>query len=228
MKSKVFRQNRLACMSGGVSCRSQSRRWQAETQSCCSSRRRLLRSSSFSSLPLSQAKRRIGKSQMRIRSGEGDDQNILSSKDEQELEWKVATVVENRSATVDGNLRSVFIYNFLFGFQNTKLLFCLSFRINRTLVLSIQENVRQFKGRRFGKIPSLERLESPRWIDAFNTPGQYMYVRCGGDDDNDKCVWTDRERICLSSTPYDAHKVRHCDFLTHSIGSSVTVPNTTN
>lgn len=117
---------------------------------------------------------------MRIRSGEGDDQNILSSKDEQELEWKVATVVENRSATVDGNLR--------------------------TLVLSIQENVRQFKGRRFGKIPSLERLESPRWIDAFNTPGQYMYVRCGGDDDNDKCVWTDRERICLSSTPYDAHK----------------------
>ena len=64
---------------------------------------------------------------MRIRSGEGDDQNILSSKDEQELEWKVATVVENRSATVDGNLRSVFIYNFLFGFQNTKLLFAFPF-----------------------------------------------------------------------------------------------------
>ena len=104
-------------------------------------------------------------------------------KNHENLEWKVATVVENRSASISGKMR--------------------------TLILSIKDDVRQFKGRRFGKIPSLERLENPRWIDAFTAPGQYMLVRCGGDDDFQQCGWTTEEaRVCLSSTPYEAHNVR--------------------
>jgi len=65
------------------------------------------------------------------------------------------------------------------------------------LLLSVDDDVRQLSGRRFGSTPSLERLENPRWIDDFNNPGQYIVVR----NEEGK-----KERVCLSSTPYQAHK----------------------
>ena len=89
--------------------------------------------------------------------------------------WSSATVVENRSASADGSFR--------------------------TLVLSIDDDVRHLKGRKFGKIPSLERLETKRWIDDFVEPGQYILCRAIGDEDGGKS-----ERVHLSSTPYEAHK----------------------
>jgi len=99
------------------------------------------------------------------------DARSRAALEDKDLTFNTTTVVENRPASADGVLR--------------------------TLLLSVDDDVRQLSGRKFGSIPSLERLENPRWIDAFNQPGQYVIAR------NAEGA---KERVVLASTPYDAHK----------------------
>ena len=51
----------------------------------------------------------------------------------------------------------------------------------RPQVLSVADSVKHLSGRKFGKTPSQERLEEPRWYDRFTTPGQCVALRQPGE-----------------------------------------------
>ncbi len=48
----------------------------------------------------------------------------------------------------------------------------------RSLTLSVEDDVRQLSGKRFGSIPSLERFEHDRWIDQYKNPGPFVCTPC--------------------------------------------------